>query len=84
MAKCASHQQGKTPMFLRYVDCEECEQIHLFRIKSAATRKAVATRANRRTAQINGQPATMRVRSFPASSLPKSDPWYRPRMKGGK
>lgn len=85
MAKCVSHVKGETPRFLKHTTCDECEQVRVYRIKEAGKRKALATRANRATAQINGRPATVAVRSFHASKLPKSDPWWRPRVKkGGK
>jgi len=83
--KCNSHMDGKTPMFLKPFVCDECDQIRLYRKVQSARLKSAATRANRATAQINDRPATSVVRSFPASKLPKSDPWYRPPVrKGGK
>ena len=83
MVKCNSHMDGKTPVFLRYDSCDPCKEIYDFRIKTAGLRKAAATRTNRATAQINGRPATVAVRSFHASKLPKTDPWYRPRVRKG-
>ena len=77
MAKCASHMKGDTPRFLKYTECDECSDIYIYRRKTAGTRKALATRTNRATAQINGLPTSATVRSFHVSKLLKTDPWYR-------
>lgn len=85
MAKCASHIDGRTPMFLKPLVCDDCKEIHLYRKVQTSRRKSAATRTNRATARINGKPATVAVRSFHASRLPRTDPWWRPRVrKGGK
>ncbi|KKM79854.1 hypothetical protein LCGC14_1345810 [marine sediment metagenome] len=78
MPQCNSHMDGNPPRFLRYESCDNCMAIRKYRLVTEGKRKAAATRANRATAHINGQPAQHGARGFHASKLPRDDPWYRP------
>ena len=78
MPLCLDHMQGEMPRFLKYTICDECAEIYEWRKREGGRRRAKATRENRKTARINGRPATGRVSTSLACVLPKADSWHRP------
>ena len=80
MPHCADHLAGRpAPRFLQYQVCDECEATFIYRQKKGIKSRMTATRANRKTARINGkEPTQMMRRNGFACQLLKRDPWFRP------
>jgi len=77
---CFDHMKDKMPRFLKYTICDKCAEIYEWRKREEGRRRAKATRENRKTARINGKPATGRVFTTLVCTLPKSDPWHLPHV----
>lgn len=47
MPLCDPHQRGEMPRWLQYASCDACAKTHLYRKRSAASRRATETRRKR-------------------------------------